>query len=128
LTEIFRVMAIGFILLFLITILKELGFKGAKLISTVGIVTLSVIALDGIRSLTDSFFSGLGVSAMGDITVAVMKILGAGYVFGITSDILRDSGESGIANAILTVGRVEILLMCTPFISRLIEVFTEVMK
>ena len=50
-----------------------------------------------------------------------IKIMGVGYVFGIGADICRELGEGGVANALLGVGRVEILLICMPAFSEIFE-------
>ena len=105
---------------FLSFIIKESGFRGAKLISALMLVLSMRYATLGISkfiSFIDSF------SLSGEIKTAVvyvLKIVGASYVFGISSDICREIGETGIASAILSIGRIEIILLSLPAIS---EVF-----
>ena len=45
-----------------------------------------------------------------------MKILGVGYIAGITSDICRELGEGGVASVIVTLARIETLLIVSPML------------
>ena len=52
---------------------------------------------------------------------AMLKILGAGYVFGVCSDICSELGEGGLSGAVCLFGRVEIIALSLPYIKRIVE-------
>lgn len=123
---IFRFIALSVILLFLSLILKEVGFKGAKLFSAVGFIGLYVMLLDNFGSVFSEMTSLSPDGALADCVKEVMKVVGVGYVFGISSDICQDMGEGGIASALNAAGRVEIIALTLPFIKRLVAFAGEV--
>ena len=126
-SELLRLAVVPLLLAFLVFMLREMGFHGARPIAVVGIVLLALGAAGRIGEL----FSGLGLSeiseAAAEVTGAALKIIGVGYVFGFVADVCRDMGEGGMASWVLTVGRVEILALATPFILRALRLAGEMM-
>ncbi len=116
-----RLAAVPLILAFLVFMLREMGFRGAKPIAVVGITLLALAAAGRIGRLFEGLnFGGISETA-GELTGAALKVVGVGYVFGFTADVCRDMGESCIASWVLAVGRVEILLLAMPYILRALE-------
>ncbi len=119
------VCVIGTALTFL---LREMGFRGAKLVSSVTIVVSLGFAAVGIERI----ISGLDITPFGAevsrAALLLLKIIGTGYLFGLVSDICRELGEGGIASAMLVVGRVEILLLILPTLGEIIGLGIEYMK
>jgi stage III sporulation protein AD len=116
---IFKVVAYILITLFLGVILKELGFKGARLVFVLG--TISVVgAVAAYVGTLVTVLDGV-VDVNGEYTVAILKIVGIGYVFGVCSDICTELGEGVLANSVCLFGRVEIMMVCIPFIKTIIE-------
>lgn len=114
-----KVVAYVLITLFLGVILRELGFRGAKLVSLVGIVSVVGVAAIYVSRLV-SVIGELG-SASGEYAVAMLKIVGLGYVFGICADICADLGEGTLAGSVCLIGRLEILTVSLPFIKTIVE-------
>ena len=114
-----RAIAYVFITLFLGVVLRELGFKGSRLVILVG--TVSVLGA-AVIYLGETVSSLSGIADKGDeYTVAMLKMVGVGYAFGISSDICRDLGETSLAGAVCIFGRVEILMISLPFIREIVE-------
>ena len=110
-----RVLAYVFLTLFLGTLLKELGFKGSRLIFILGAVSLvgaAVICFGKIISL----LPGVGEEGRRYV-VAMLKIIGVGYAFGICSEL----GETSLSNAVCLFGRIEIITLSVPFIKMIVE-------
>ena len=106
-------------------ILRSFGWKGAPVFAVICSVVLiseaSLILGDVFGSLSFLYNeSGIkkGISA-------ALKVLGLGYLFGISSDICRELGESGIAKSLEVVGRVEIIAVAIPFWKEIIETGVE---
>ena len=114
-----KVVAYVLITLFLGALLRELGFKGTRLLILLGTVTLVGASVIGIGELV-SDLPGLD-GDNGEYASAMLKMVGVGYVFGICSDICSELGESGLGNAVCLFGRVEILALSMPFIKRRVE-------
>ena len=118
-TDVIRVIGYVIITLVLCLLLKELGFKGARLIvliCTVAIIGGAVVSMGSFMKLLP------GVSdSSGEYAIAVMKMIGVGYAFGVCSDICVELGEIGLSSAVCLFGRVEIVALSAPYIRLIIE-------
>ncbi len=108
------------IALFLGVLLRELGFRGSRLVMILGTVAAVGVASLVIAEIAVSFSSVLGGS-LGRYSSAMLKMIGIGYVSGICSDICRDLGEQGLCGAIGVIGRAEIMAVSLPFITEILE-------
>ena len=108
-------------------LLGEGGFKGKRFFSVLCIIGILVFVVDGVASLVAELSGFISEDAM-DITKCAMKIVGAGYVFGISADIASELGEGGISKALLAVGRVEIIVMSFPYFKNLFELGAKLIK
>ena len=109
-------------------LLSEYGYRGKRLFST-----LAVVMLFGVGAVlfgsAYSLINGLGTPlGLGEGAACAVKIIGMGYIFGISSDICRELGEGGIATALTTVGRLEIFLTVLPYILKAVELGAELIK
>ena len=114
-----RVLAYAMITLFLGVVLKELGFKGTRLVILLGTVSLLGAFVLYIGELFDMLPS-LDDNGR-EYAVAMLKMVGVGYAFGICSDVCRELGENTLGNTVALLGRAEILLISLPFVKRIIE-------
>ena len=114
-----KTVAYVLITLFLGIILKELGFKGSKLVLLLGIVSVIGAAAIYLGRLI-SEFGGMADGGE-EYTVAMLKIIGLGYVFGVCSDVCAELGEGTLGNAVCLFGRIEIVAVCAHFIKRIVE-------
>ncbi len=109
-------------------LLREVGFRGAMLFSSLAILLLMSIAVAGVGEM---FESVLGL-ASDDITTKVFKeaarVVGVGYCFGISADVCKNLGESGISSAIEVVGRVEILAISLPYVLEVVKLVSEAVR
>ena len=120
-----RVLAYAMITLFLGVVLKELGFKGTRLVILLGTVSLLGAFVLYIGELFD-ILPSLDDDGR-EYAVAMLKMVGVGYAFGICSDVCRELGETSRGNVVCLVGRVEILVISMPFIKRIIEKSVELL-
>ena len=117
--------ALGLIAVVLSILLREAGFRGARLISLVGVVLIMGLAVLKMQDVLTLLSLGDRVKNMGEELATVFRIVGAGIVFGIVSDAARDMGEVGVANAVLVVGRVEIFAISVPYLVKLLDTAAE---
>lgn len=59
---------------------------------------------------------------------ALSRMLAVGYLTQITADICRDMGDGALAGRVELCGRVEILLLCLPFLQTLYALATEALS
>ena len=115
-----KVVGYAFLTLFLVVILREVGFRGARLLSLVGVVGLLSASVVGVESL-GTVFDKVGQDVPNEYAVAVMKIMGVGYASGICSDVCLELGEVGLSSAVALFGRIEMLALCAPMAVSILE-------
>ena len=118
-SEWMKIIAYAFITLFLGVVLKELGFKGTRLVMILGTLSLLCVSITYIGEAMSIF--PVAYADGEEYAVAMLKMVGVGYAFGICSDICRELGEGSLSGVVVLLGRVEILALSVPFIKRIIE-------
>ena len=107
----------GLVFAFSAVLLRNLGWRGAPVFAVVCFVFL----LSDISIYFSDIIKIYSVSeAVGESASAILKVIGIGYLFGISSEICRELGETSISLALTLVGRFEIIAVVLPFISELI--------
>ena len=104
------------ILCFSLVLLKNLGWRGAPVFAAVGMALIFgelVGFFAEIKKITGSF------EVVGEASSAIFKIIGIGYLFGISAEICRELGEAGISSALTLVGRFELIAVALPFIAEI---------
>ena len=117
--------ALGIVVLVLSILLREAGFRGARLISLVGVVLMMGLAVMKMQDVLTLLSIADRVENMDEELGTVFKIVGCGIVFGIVADAARDMGEAGVANTVLVVGRVEIFAISVPYLIKLLDTAAE---
>lgn len=106
-------------------LLRSFGWRGAPVFAVLCVV---LILSDTTAKISDTFSPLLLFSedlGMKDSCEAALKILGLGYLYGISSDVIRELGENSIAKAVETVGRVEIIAVSLPYLEEIIRLGVE---
>lgn len=118
-----KVLAYAFITLFLGVVLKELGFKGTRLVMLLGTLSLLCISVTYIGEVI-AMLPAVGEDGK-EYAVVMLKMVGVGYAFGVCSDVCRELGETSLSGVVALLGRVEILVLSVPFVKRIIECSVE---
>lgn len=119
--------AVGIALAAAALLMREMGFRAAPVFAAICFVFVLSFIGDNIASLSEGSTIHSLVSSVGEEAGAVFKIVGVGYLAGISSDICLELGERSLAKAVSVAGRVEILAISLPFFSRLAEYGAELL-
>ena len=106
---------------FLSFMLSAMGYRGARLVSVSASLMLFIFAAGSIGDILDELEWVRDTEGISEIATTALKVIGIGYLGGICYDVCMDMGERGIASAVLTVGRVEILLIVAPIVSDMLK-------
>lgn len=118
---ILKIFGLALIGAFMTFILKAFGWKGAPLVAVASIIVLTGIIIERFESVQVVFETLAKQEGMAESCEYLLKILGIGYVSGISADICRELGEGGVASVIATVARIESLIIILPLV---IEIMT----
>lgn len=106
-------------------ILRSLGWRGAPVFAVICSVVLLAEAGESLSGVFSSLSLLYRQKGMEEGVSAALKVLGLGYLFGISSDVCRELGENGIAKSVEVAGRVEIIAVVIPFLKEIIETGVE---
>lgn len=106
-------------------ILRSFGWRGAPVFAVICSVVLIAEAADGLGGIFSSIGFLYKQKGLDSAVRAALKVLGLGYLFGISSDVCRELGEAGIAKSLEVVGRVEIIAVIVPFLKEIVETGVE---
>ncbi len=109
------------ILGFSVVLLKNFGWSGAPVLGCLGGVLVLGGAFDSAGGIFTLLSEYAGKSGAGEVFSAAVKLLGVGYLFGISSDILSELGERFIAKCTEIAGRVELMLILLPFAEEILK-------
>lgn len=115
---------VGLIFAVLGFLLRELGFRGAPLFGVLGISLLFILLVPRMGNILAELDGVINTAGISELATAALKILGVGYTTGISADICKEIGEGGIARAMESLGKVEILAVSMPYIVRIVDLIT----
>ena len=107
-----------------VLILKCFGFKGAPVVGAVAMITLSTSLFERLPQFL-SLFEQLRSFVQARYVDSAVRIVGIGYLGGISADLCRELGEGGIAKCVNTVARLEVITIATPYVAEIFASLTE---
>lgn len=102
-------------------ILKVFGFKGAPVFAVLAFCALLSSFTDKINNAFSVFSDFSSIADISVYTEACMKVIGIGYLAGVSGDVCREIGENGAAKCINIFAKLELIAVCTPFMKELFE-------
>lgn len=125
---ILKIIGVTLISAFAAFILKGLSWRAAPVFAC--LATIVILAMMG-EGMSQVFEAVLGFSLNSDVSEAVsviIKIIGIGYLFGISADICRELGEGTIAKALEVAGRVEIIALVIPYFTKIMNLGVQLIE
>ena len=123
-----KICALGLLLAFVGVMLSEVGYKSKKLFSLLAAVAVLSLLGGEISSALSSIMSLGEITGISEIAATALKIVGLGYVFGVSSDIIKELSEPTLASFVTVGGRIEILIVVLPYFVEIIELGIELIK
>lgn len=102
-----------------VLILKAFSFKGAPMVAVLFTLAVLIRSADALTSSL-SLFSSLP-DGVGEYASSTLKVVGIGYIGGITSDTCRELGEGGLGKAASLLARFEIIAIAYPYVREIAE-------
>ena len=124
---ILKVLGIGLIGAITAFLLRSFGWKGVPVFISVVFIGLISYSLPYISSLGGLIGRLSSYSDLEGVTGAVMKIVGIGYLTGITADVCRELEASSLASGVALVGRIEIIAVVSPYFEEMIRLGGELL-
>ena len=93
----------------------------ASLTAGIGLLLLLTMLLPRLREAVDFLDRLLAAGHFGTYGGLMLKTLGIGVAVKLAGDLCRESGAESLAGALETAGRIEILLLCLPLFTELLD-------
>lgn len=123
--DIFKIIGVGLITSITVLIVKQVKPEVAVVIGMAGGIVMILMIIDSLTSIVSSFTSILqGSGLSGGVFSVILKIIGIGYITEFSANLCIDAGSSSIADKILLAGKVIILVISMPIISKIIEIIS----
>ncbi len=110
------------------SVIKQVKPEMTPFVRVGSAVTVGVFAVGVIAPLVTYMTSLFSQTGMGEWEMNVLKALGVALISQICADICRDCGETGAANSVETIAKLEILMLCLPMLSDILETAGEVLS
>lgn len=121
--DIYKIVALSIVVVFLITILKSVKRDDFALIITiitaVILFTLVLIKLENITSLLESLVQKSGINK--EYLTLLLKVTGISYVIELATNICKDAGNSAIASKVEMLGKISIVILTIPILTSVIS-------
>lgn len=126
--EALRIGAVGILLAVTALLLKDLGWRGAAVFSAFSLVLLLSLCNEGLLTLSGAIAALSESAAVSEAALGVLKITGVSLLMGVSAEVCRELGESGVARGVVLAGRVEILCIALPYLQKIIALGVELLE
>lgn len=123
-----KISAIAILTVFLGVVLDFLGFKSRKLLSILATVAILSFLGGEIGGIIKGIVSMSEIYGIGEHSLAVLKIIGIGYVFGISADICTELSEPMLAKVLTLAGRIEMFVVVLPYFEKTVQMGAEMLQ
>lgn len=123
-----KICASALIIIAVITVLKQFKSDTVPMIKVAAVLLFAAAAMFICRPIFAWIENSLNSSQAAEYTKLLIKALGIGYLTSVCASVCRDCGESGLADGVETVGKLEILVLALPLICDIIGVANELLE
>ena len=107
------------VVLFCAYMLKGCGSGTGRLLSTLGVLSLSLLCATEIGRIFTFLTDVVGGVSGGEYVERIGKLFGVGFLFTVCADVCSEMGEDGLSRGMISLGRVEIIALSLPMIGDL---------
>ena len=123
-----KLCALGVLSAFVGALLSEYGWRGKRVFGVLSAVVMMIGLIDGAGEIFESVFSLSEAAGAVELTKTVMKVLGVGYIFGFSSDVAKELGETAVSGVLTLAGKIEIIALVFPYFQKILEFGVELVK
>ena len=103
---------------------KELSFA----VRVAGTVLIFGILFTSVSALIDELQGMFSFGEVSEYVIIMIKALGVAFVTHICATLCRDCGEGGLASGVELAGKLEILIISLPLISKVMGYVSEMLR
>ncbi len=123
-----KIIAVGLIAAFLGAILAEMGCRTKKIFITLSVIIMMLALVSELGVIFGEILSVSEDAGATEVVKCALKIVGLGYVFGISAEVCEELGEKSISTLLVLFGRIEMLLVTLPYVKEMVEMGTRLIQ
>lgn len=121
--EIYKIVLIGIIAAVMIVMLKELKSEMAVIVAVAAGVIILIMTASMLADVVEVFSNIADKSGIDNsLYIALIKIIGIGYLTEFAANICEDAGSKSVAGKILLGGKICIMIVALPVVQALIDI------
>ena len=117
--EIFKIVGVGFVTAISVILLKQTKPELAFAVTIAGVIIVLMLAADMLEETLGALDS---ISRLTGLVKILLKIVGIGYLTEFAAGILLDFGSPSVADKVVLGGKLTIVAVSLPLISRVLTV------
>ena len=121
--DLIRIIGVALLTTFAVMLLKNTRPEMAAIVGLGGGLVIILMFAQGLSTIFDNVLqitTRTGIS--NDVFVALLRIVGIGYLTEFAAGICNDAGNNSMAQKVTLAGKITILILAIPIINSLIEV------
>ena len=103
---------------------KELSFA----VRVAGIILIFGLIFTSVGPFLAEIWALFSFEGVSEYVETMIKALGVAFITHICATLCRDCGESGLATGVEFAGKLEILMLCAPLISKVLGYVTQMIS
>lgn len=119
---IIRISAVVLITLCSAIILKQSSTKLAYIIPVAAFITIATVLISRFAGSFKDILDEYNAHNLSEYMLILSKALGISFICAITSEICVNCGENMLSSICTLAGKLEILILCVPLITSLLEI------
>ena len=123
-----KICALALLSALLSVVLSDLGFKSKRQFSVLCLLLIFSALAENVFSVISRVTEIANVAGISEAAKCAVKAVGAGYIFGFTSEVCAELGENRIASTVILVGRIEIFLLVLPYFEKTVSLGLELLQ
>ena len=108
-------------------LLRAFGWKGTPVFICIVFIGLLTYAFPYLEQISSLIKEKAALSAVQGAGSSILKVVGIGYITGITSDICRELDSFSLSSVVSLVGRIEIIAGVLPFFNDIMSLGGELL-
>ncbi len=127
--DIFAVAAVSLCAVVIAALLKQKNGEYALLLSMITVIMILMFVLQKAAPLAEEIERLAGADLLGETYIPILlKAVGITIITQATMNICKDGGQNALAYAVDMTGKISVLLLCLPVISRIFEYIRQILS
>lgn len=124
----YRICGVALISAVSMLVVKNTSQKAFPIVGILSFILIFSAVISKVRDVAEPIRALANASGVTPYGILMLKALGIGLIVHVASDICCDLGSESLGHGVELAGKIEILLLCLPFILEMTEAVKELLS